>query len=382
MNVLIVSSNRFPRGDAGALREENFAKLIASEGMDVEIVALGPSTNYQWKTYNDIRYISFRREKTDLFSRIIGRLCYYDNLRKLLNKKKYDIFFISSGSNYTIKQLKKYAQNTKAKLFIDCVEWYSPEQFRVGQFSRAYTSKNTLNTKIIDKEFKVIAISTYLEKYFKNKGINTIRVPVILDVANTRYEKKTTEGKIVIMYAGMPGKKDYISDIIAGFARLNQEEKEQCELRLVGITYDDLEKKCGVSNQDISKLGTVIKCYGRVPHQQVQDLLQEADYTVLLRKPNQRYAKAGFPTKFVESLASGTPVICNLSSDLAMYIKDGENAIVCSECSPEAMEHSIRKTLQISFVERNTMQDAARRTAEDYFDYRKYAEIFGHFLLK
>jgi hypothetical protein len=67
---------------------------------------------------------------------------------------------------------------------------------------------------------------------------------------------------------------------------------------------------------------------GRIPRPQVLEELSKADFTVLMRSEEQRYAKAGFPTKFVESLATATPVIANSTSDLGMYLKDGENGYV------------------------------------------------------
>ena len=33
---------------------------------------------------------------------------------------------------------------------------------------------------------------------------------------------------------------------------------------------------------------------------------------------------AGFPTKFVESMTAGTPIITNKTSDIELYLKEGE----------------------------------------------------------
>ena len=51
---------------------------------------------------------------------------------------------------------------------------------------------------------------------------------------------------------------------------------------------------------------------------------------------------AGFPTKVVESLALGTPVITNLTSDLGFCVFDGRNGVILDarseqDASPEAV---------------------------------------------
>ena len=48
-------------------------------------------------------------------------------------------------------------------------------------------------------------------------------------------------------------------------------------------------------------------------------MVKKADYSIIIRD-NNLVTRAGFPTKFVESVACGTPVICNDNSDLKEWI--------------------------------------------------------------
>ena len=108
--------------------------------------------------------------------------------------------------------------------------------------------------------------------------------------------------------------------------------------------------------------------------------MQKADYTLLLRDASLRYAKAGFPTKIVESLSCGTPPVCNLSSDLSLYLKDGENAVLAENHSPEAFCVALRTVLSFSSDERNSMRLSARKTAREQFDYKIFAESLKQLL--
>ena len=93
----------------------------------------------------------------------------------------------------------------------------------------------------------------------------------------------------------------------------------------MGANINEVSQITGISRDKLEINQNMIRCMGRVPRPVVLQTLQETDFTVLIRDASLRYAKAGFPTKVVESLMSGTPVICNLSSDLDEYLVDGEN---------------------------------------------------------
>ena len=108
-------------------------------------------------------------------------------------------------------------------------------------------------------------------------------------------------------------------------------------------------------------------------------MLKEMDFSVLLRPAQERYAKAGFPTKVVEAMSHGVAMLCNPSSDLADYLKDGENALLC--CGQD--EDSVRKALlRASAMDRDvriTLRKNARKTAEQCFDYRGYVAAVADF---
>ena len=81
---------------------------------------------------------------------------------------------IVSGDKKTFTKIKQYASQHTIQLYHDSVEWYSPAEFKKGERDRSYQLNNLINSKIIDKSFKVISISTYLEKYYSSKNICTI----------------------------------------------------------------------------------------------------------------------------------------------------------------------------------------------------------------
>ena len=47
--VLIITTDNFPNGNAGALRQETLSKLMILNGYDVDVLGYGPSTNFELK---------------------------------------------------------------------------------------------------------------------------------------------------------------------------------------------------------------------------------------------------------------------------------------------------------------------------------------------
>lgn len=372
-NILIVSTGKYPNGNAGAIRQHAFAKLFEQCGYSTTVVGLGDSTDFECKSYDGISYISLRAKKNHIVNRALNLLLFKTRLKKFLgNDVRFSKIMVVGIPQNALFYLKRYAMKKGVQLIYDSVEWYSPEEFLLGVFSPSYLVNDAYNTKWIDKKFIVIAISKYLQTHYLSRKIDTVRVPVIMDIINMSHEKRINPDKLVLTYAGTIARKDYLKEIIIGLSLLEPLELLKVELRIFGVKNIQLKRDVGVIDETEKKLSTSLKCFGRVSRDEVLKNLEETDFTVLLRSSTQRYAKAGFPTKVVESLASSTPVILNLTSDLGDYLNDMENSIVVSNCTPECFCNAVRKAIGLKVEERQKMQHNARITAERYFDYRNY----------
>jgi len=176
-------------------------------------------------------------------------------------------------------------------------------------------------------------------------------------------------------YVGSPGKKDYLDVVIDGFQRLNCEQKAQIELHIVGVNEKQLVDMCGVAPEHIAALEGVLHIHGRLPHREAVDWVINSDYTLLLRDETLRYAKAGFPTKIVESLAHGTPPVCNYSSDLSEYLADEDNAFIIHGHTAEDVRDTIERIICRHSIIGEQMRVNARRTAENNFDALNYVDV-------
>ena len=379
MKIVICGLLKFPAGDAGSLRQYQLAVMLRELGHDVLVVGLGETNNRQIEKYGEVDYISFRYGDNKLQNKVLSHLLYWKNLKKILGDYAPDVILMDDlGPSKTIK-LKQYCKVRQIRLIHDSVEWYSPEQFKHGKFSLGYIRKDVLNRFLIDKTCGVIAISRYLEDHFKTKGCRCVRIPIVITEADLCKEKDLPEDKVVFTYAGQPGKKDYLHVMLDAFALLPDELLQRVVFNIVGCTKEQMIA-AGISVEVLNKLEMQLAIHGRVSHDKVLHILKGTHFTLLMRSSEQRYAKAGFPTKVVESLSRSTPVICNLTSDLGEYLADGGNALLVEECCPTSLQRQLCRAIEMSKIQRADMCSSACKTASKRFSYGEYLATLGELI--
>lgn len=266
------------------------------------------------------------------------------------------------------KKLIKYCRKNNIKLLADVTEWYEKR--------RDATIAEKILIALTDKRIKkndemldgIIAISKYFENYYKKKKVKCIWVPPLIDFNMNKLTVKHDYDKnqcINFIYAGSPGSKDILLPFINAMIKINK-NKLRCKLELIGIDKLYLENY-GLYN--IEKYG--IRAHGRVMHEEVLKYMKKADFGILLRK-NERYAKAGFSTKFVECMGMGVPMICNKIGGTDLFVKNWENGILIDDYEEETIIKLLEVILQIDLEQLFKMKENAFNDAKKYFDAKNY----------
>ena len=379
--AVIITENKYPEGDAGAVRQHAFAKMFMELDFSVIVMGYGESTQKKFREYEGVRYISFRSKAKNRFFRLVNRIIFGFQIIVCLkqNACEANVIMVVDTLPYAFKLVKKFADNRGILLIHDSVEWYSPEEYPDGEKNIQYRLKEKTNRFIVGEGWRVVAISKYLQRHFLKMSDKVVRIPVVMDVSHMPYSSHTNNEKIKFVYAGTPGLKDHLREIITGFSLLPRDQIQQVELCVFGVSKQQLYDECGVDSRVMQIMQESLRVYGRIPREQVIKEVMSADYTVLLRSAELRYAQAGFPTKVVESLACGTPPMCNLSSDLGDYLKDGENSVIIEGQTPVDVRNAVLKALSYKAGEVN-LRSKARKTAEECFDYRQYTNSLKYIL--
>ena len=385
MRVVLLSNFELPDSCANATRVNAFAKMLIQSGFEVEMLGVAyrnienldgiyNGINYHMFRANDFKGMRAHKRTKQLGDDI------YRYLSLVYMKKRYDAIIISNIYYDFSFALIKLCKNMDVPLIVNEVEWYESdnEQFR-GILGKIRFIQNRIALRYIHKNMhNIIAISSLLGDYYSARGCRTIVMPTLLDMQEYANISYYPNENLTIAYAGSPGKKDYIANVLRAFMLLLDDEKKRVELHIYGIQYEDLIG-LGIEQDELKSIENIIFCHGRISHENVKEYIGNADFTILLR-PNKRYANAGFPTKVGESMASGTPVIANITSDLGKYIIDGKTGIICKDETPESAAEAIKKAIHLSARDKLEMSKEAKKMAQKSFDLNSYIEGFQEYI--
>ena len=149
-------------------------------------------------------------------------------------------------------------------------------------------------------------------------------------------------------------------------------------LEYLGSTRDQVAKLLGKGDDLLDTLSHGVHFHGRVPEDQLPRIIASASFGVLLRD-EARWSKSCFPSKMPEFSALGVPMLCNLSSDLDSYLRDGENSIIVPNVSVEGFCSALHKALRLSPDGFQSMRVQAKDLARK-FDGAGYAESYRKLL--
>lgn len=112
---------------------------------------------------------------------------------------------------------------------------------------------------------------------------------------------------------------------------------------------------------------------GAYRHAELPDMLRESDLFVLPGWPE------AFGIVYLESLASGVPVIAASDGGASSFVADTVNGYLVRHAEPPEISRSIQSFVGLNQRERHAMQAAARTTALD-FTWQRNAESLMHIL--
>ncbi|HIP01979.1 MAG TPA: glycosyltransferase [Campylobacterales bacterium] len=390
--VVYVGPYAFPNGGAAArrilgnalsLRDAGYEVLISSgqmaEGVEEQ---KSPVEN----VYEGFRVISLGERTAEKYPKLLKYLMYFNMGVKTITwleslEKKPDVVILYSGYSPYLMRLMPWCKKNGVKFIFDAVEWYDPKSFISGLLSPYQWNIELAMRYYSKKTDNVIAISSYLQDHYDAQGCHTLRIPPTIDTKKIEPNLKASQENdtLVVSYTGTPGNKDLFNEYLEAVLRL-YEEGENIIFRFAGVTVAQLLLFPALIQRNIKNtLPTVLDCRGITSYEEAIAITKSSDFSLLLRRP-ERYAHAGFPTKIVESLTMGTPVIINVTSDLGDYVHEGIEGLICNDHSIDALIASLKKAMTLSSEEKIQMRHRAREQAELSFDCFKYSQVWKEFI--
>lgn len=325
--ILYIGGFELPDKNAAAHRVLSNAKIFRKIGKKVIFIGIDKSLSFD----SDILKTTTIVQGFEAYSlpypannvNWIRYLTEIDEYVKVIEKiENVEMIIFYNFQSIAMNRLMHYCKRNKLKCYADITEWRSAKGenfiYRILKDGDTWFRMHILHKKLNG----MIVISRYLEEYYK-KYKNVTYVPALIDFSeskwNNNYQKSTSILKLV--YAGNPGRKDRLDRLIDALEDVNREYR----LDIIGITKEQYLEYFPRDNNILLKNKNII-FHGRLSHLDTLEFVKKANYSCFFRE-NDRVSKAGFPTKFVEAISCGTPVITNKTSNLDEYVRDGLNGI-------------------------------------------------------
>jgi glycosyltransferase involved in cell wall biosynthesis len=382
--ILYTGSFRFPDKDAAAFRVLGVAELFEKAGYLVDFAGWEAVENnaetYNYRGHRCYPQDEFRTKSVNSIFRLLGFFFRGHKTIKWLvkNRLTYSILIVYNPPAFFACYIWVFCKLSNIRLILDSTEWYESEHLPGGRYGLA-AIENWLRMRLVYKLFSnIVTISEYLKAHYKN--VNAILIPPLRPTFCVKNVGRSDPRKgLNLIYAGEVGKKDKLLSVIEILPYLSETLGINISMSIVGMTNTELTKVLLDNKQTFDKFRPFVNCLGRMSRKQVFNLYSSSHFSVLFRD-KKRYAMAGFPTKAMESLVHGCPLITNAIGDLS-HMLTSHNSIVLEENLiyrklPSLIHHAINENAY------DAMCSSAEVTGMQHFDPSIYQQKFNIFLSK
>lgn len=370
--ALYIGGFIMPDGNAAAQRVLGIAKVLRCLDYEVRFAGLQHhSRQPESGTVDGFDYIGYPYPQSpmDWFRYLTGRDYSIGEIKTF----KPGIVILYNHPAFAIERIAKFCHKHGVKVIADVTEWYEASGNPVFKAVKGYDIKRRMKKSHLKLD-GLICISRYLTDYYAAKKIPVVNIPPLIDRKQSKWHQETDDNSktIKIVYAGSPGaSKDRLDLILAGL----DNQKDDFTFTVIGITHEQY-----INTWHDTTIHPYARFLGRIPHEEVIRYLLDADYQIFLR-PDTLANQAGFPTKFVETITSGTLPITNLSSNLEDFIGGNtkSGAIVIKSLSSKDITTAIQGALIRS---RNELDAMKSNLDSETFDFNRYVTPVQQFLME
>lgn len=393
--ICYVGNFSFPKGNSSGTRVLANGYLFRDLGFETVYFGLArdkdslPGGVNECKVYDGFEYYEFPYPG-NLKGWIEFKEKYKSVVRLLEEIEPYAVVAYGSMSNaFFTLFLGRWCKAKGIRFVTDCVDWLAGGSgsllFRIGKRLDTELQKRYVNATADG----VIVVSSFLEKYYSGKGCKTLVLPPILGkdakADHSVAGRSESESTIRIAYAGFPfpttrkvvshkyfkDRLDLSVELLSALSGLN------FVFDVYGITERDYLTCVPQHAGTLDKLGKKIRFHGVVSNDEVVKHVSSADYFFLYRDSN-KMTNSGFPSKIVESISLGVPVITTATSDLDEYLIDGKHGFFLSAATAADRVAELEKVLTMDRERLEELKDYCRNN--NPFLPARFAESTGLFL--
>lgn len=214
--------------------------------------------------------------------------------------------------------------------------------------NKFYKNAKKVQIKHFKRNLKKVDCYVFLTEFMKEWFDWNVKYTVVEGISSkTRKDldkpDKIKEKRKTILYAGMIEEKYGVVDLVKAFMQIHDEEWA-LELFGNGSSVNKIK--------ELSKEDPRVHLRGMVPNAQVLQEQKEAELLVNPRNDTQSFTKYSFPSKVIEYMGSGTPMIGYKLSGMPDEYKE---YFYCVDNIENGLYNTLKMAMELSTTERKEM---------------------------
>lgn len=382
-NILYIGGFELPDKNAAAQRVIGNAKILRNLGYNVMFISIDKSlVTLDVNSNIKSNYDGFDYYKIGYPRSLLNWIIYLVSIKNIvrLNNIHFSHIIAYNYPAIALFRLIKYCHKKKIQIISDCTEWEETDRgnflFKSIKKIDTYLRMKVLHPRLDGN----IVISKYLYNYYIKYNKRIILVPPLVDLKMNKWKLnwEYNNDQLQLVYAGNPGtgQKDRLDLIINTLSKIKRETSLNVFFNIIGISKSEYLDSFGVDSIP-SNISDYISYKGRLPHSTTISEIAKSDFLIFLRDKTLKNM-AGFPTKFVESISCGTPILTNKTSNIDDYLIEGKNGFFIDVTT----ENSLFETLSTALLKNNQIRLEMKRycLSSKLFDYNNYLSEFDNFI--
>lgn len=398
--VYVAGEFSFPVGQASTERIRNIAYGFVENGYEVVIIPLMPNYTALGGMYEIISYDSgisyvqhdFKKGSDNDSSTKIGNVSYLDKIKWFINSyssiitfnknverknivEPKSIVFLYGRSFVKLKGLFDLFRRANCYVIFDLVE--IPESYNGpgGKLNPIFWDWKFASKYIPSRSFGLTAISNFIFDRYKNDNDNITVAPATTSIPEELPSYSVPSNRSVrMLYLGALVDKDapdYMFEVLSRYCKKYSDLS--IELIVAGRYEQTSAGKAWVkylSEHEILKSRVTLR--GELSTEEMEQELSICDAIILLRR-NSEIECASFPTRLVEFLRSGRPLISSDFGDVGHYLEHGHDSILLPVDDVESAADALYTTLSNQELMDSMAENGFNKLGK-FFDRRNVVE--------
>lgn len=264
-----------------------------------------------------------------------------------------------------LSRRQKRPAEKKIRVVYDCTEWTDVTDGNAVKRFIKKRDERLIRNKLADVADGLIVISSMMERQYGGRR-PLVKLPPLVDTEDVIWHQEPIRHEgFEFCFAGMlDGQKESPDVIVRAFASVCDKDTR---LRIIGVDRDEFVGTYPSMADSLGECGESLIFMGRQSHADTIRYVLGCDCYVFVR-PSDRRNNAGFPTKFVEGVTCGVPLLATNVSDISSFA--GENVTILDPMDEKAYSEAMRQMKTVSVT----------RQINKTFDFRRYRQETSRWL--